>query len=448
MSLHELDRAHLIHPEVQFEAFLRRGPTVIVSGEGSTVRDSEGRLYLDAQAGLNLVNIGYGRRRIARAAARQMERLHYYHTYWHFSNEPAIRLAARLASLLPPGLSKLFFTLGGAEAVETACKLARLYQRARGRPDGDLIICLDQGYHGSTFGALAATGLAKHKLHAGPLAGGFAHIESPDSARGRWGRKDPEAGERYAALLEERILAEGVERVAGFLAEPILGVGGVIVPPAGYWQAVRRICDRYGVLLLADEVMTGFGRTGSLFALEQEQVVPDAVAMAKGLTSGYMPLGACAAREQVIDAIAASGLPFTHGFTYAGHPVACAVALEAIAILEEEGLAARSGALGERLLRRLRAAENPHFGDVRGRGLMVGIDLVRDRQSGEPFQPEARIAFRVEEECFRQGVIIGAAPYRDALILTPPLVITDPELERLAETVDRAVRRCAGVVTA
>lgn len=443
-DLSALDKAHLIHPEVQFAAFYERGPTVMVSGDGSTVRDSDGREYLDGQAGLNLVNIGYGRSRVVEAVRRQMERLHYYHTYWHFSNEPAILLAAKLAGLTPPGLTRLFFTLGGAEAVETACKLARVYQRAKGRAQGDLIICLEGGYHGSTFGALSATGLAKHKLHFGPLVGGFAHIEAPNPYRGRWSGDDPAAGERYASLLEERILAEGPERVAGFLAEPILGVGGVIVPPAGYWQAVRRICDKYDILLLADEVMTGFGRTGRLFAVEHEGVAPDVMAMAKGLTSGYMPLGAAAVSERVIDAIAGAGLPFTHGFTYAGHPVACAAALECLAILEEEGLAERSARQGARFMERLRQMDNPYAGDIRGRGLMVGIELVRDRTTRASFPPERTVAFGVEEECFRQGVIIGAVPYSDALILTPPLVMAEAELERLAVTVDAAIRKVCG----
>lgn len=444
MNLHELDKRHLIHSEVQFAKFYQRGPTIMVSGQGSTVTDSEGRSYLDAQAGLNLVNIGYGRARVAEAVQRQMAKLHYYHTYWHFSNEPAIQLATKLAALTPPGLTKIFFTLGGAEAVETACKLARVYQRAKGRPQGDLIICLEDGYHGSTFGALAATGMAKHKALYGPLVGGFDHIAAPNPYRGEWGWDDPEAGAKYAGLLEERILAEGPDRVAGFLAEPILGVGGVIVPPPGYWQAVRQICDKYDILLLADEVMTGFGRTGSRFAVEQENVVPDVIAMAKGLTSGYMPLGAAAVHERVIDAIASADLPFTHGFTYAGHPVACAAGVETVSILEEEGLVQRSAELGARLLSALRALDNPYVGEIRGRGLMVGVEMVRDRPTKATFPADAGVAFRVEEACFRQGVIIGAIPYSDALILTPPLVVTEAELDRLVETVDAAIRKvCA-----
>lgn len=443
-DLHALDKAHLIHPEVHFKSFYQRGPTVIVSAEGSTVRDSEGKAYLDVQAGLALVNIGYGRERIAQAVQRQMEKLHYYHTYWHFSNEPAIELAAKLAQLAPEGMEKVFFTLGGAEAVETACKLARVYQRAKGRPEGDLIICLENGYHGSTFGALSATGLAKHKKHFGPLVGGFAHIPAPNLYRGPYGYNDPEAGATYAALLEERILSEGPDRVAGFLAEPILGVGGVIVPPEGYFREVRRICDKYDILLLADEVMTGFGRTGTTFAIEHEGITPDVIATAKGLTSGYMPLGAAVVSNRVIEAIAEADLPFTHGFTYAGHPVACAAGLEAVAIYEEERLAERSAKLGSEMLHRFRALENPHMGDVRGRGLMVGIELVRDRTTAASYPSEITIAFKVEEACFRQGIIIGAVPYSDVLILTPPLVITEAELDRLVTTLDRVVREvCA-----
>jgi adenosylmethionine-8-amino-7-oxononanoate aminotransferase len=432
VNLQEISRRHLLHAEARFNSPKR--PVIITRGEGSTVWDSEGRAYLDAQAGLVVTNIGYGRRELAQVAAQQMDELMYYHTYFHFANEPAVRLAAKLAELAPPGLTKVIYTLGGAESVESAVKLARVYQRAKGRPQGDKIICLQNAYHGNTMGALSATGMAEHKELFGPLVPGFSHIQSPDP----W--LYPEVGaEAFAAALEQQILAEGPETVAAFLAEPIQGVGGIIVPPDGYWAKVREICDRYGILWIADEVMTGFGRSGTNWGLDHWSVYPDLICTAKGLTSGYLPLGAVIVAEHVVAAIAEADLPFTHGFTYAGHPVACAVALANIAIYEREGLAARSAKMGERLIAGLKATGNPFFGEVRGKGLMVGVELVREGRAR--FAADPAFGFQVEAACFQDGVIIGVAPYRDALMLTPPLVITEDEVDRLVEVVDRNVRR-------
>lgn len=428
MTLHEQGQRHLLFAESR--PGQPRRPVIITRGEGSTIWDSEGRPYLDAQAGLVVTNIGYGRKEIAAAAARQMDELMYYHTYFHFANEPAVKLAAKLAELAPPGLNKVAYTLGGAESVETAVKTARLYQRAKGRPQGDKIICLQNGYHGNTMGALSATGFSEHKSLFGPLVPGFIHITPPDP----W--LYPErTGADFAAELERVIQAEGPESVAAFLAEPIMGVGGTVVPPEGYWQEVRAICDRYGILWIADEVMTGFGRTGAQWGLDHWGVYPDLICTAKGLTSGYLPLGAVLIHDDVIEAIAAADLPFTHGFTYAGHPVACAVALENIEIYEREGLAAHAAEMGARLTEGLRATGNPYFGEVRGRGLMVGVELVTAGRHCEP-----GLAFRVEAGCFASGVIIGVAPYREALALTPPLVITPAEVDRLVEVLDRVVR--------
>jgi putrescine---pyruvate transaminase len=438
VNLKELDLEHLVHAEVHFRDFYRKGPVIIARGEGSTVYDTEGRPYLDAQGGLGLVNIGYGRPEIARAVAAQMERLMYYHTYFHFSNDAAVQLAAKLAAIAPPGLGKVFFTLGGAEAVESAVKLARLYQRAKGRPRGDKIICLNLGYHGNTMGALSATGFAKHKELFGPLVPGFTHIETPDRSEGAFGYDDPEAGAKYAALLEERILQEGPETVAAFLGEPILGVGGTIVPPDDYWRHIRAICDRNGILWIADEVMTGFGRTGATWAVEHYGATPDVICSAKGLTSGYLPLGAILIKDSVVAAIAEADLPFTHGFTYAGHPVACAAALANIAIYEQEGLAARSAALGERFVTAFRARQNPYVADVRGKGLMIGLELTAGPGSRERLPG---LAFAVEAACFAEGVIIGVAPYRETINLTPPLVLTEAEADRLVDLLDRAIRQ-------
>lgn len=442
MNLHEMDLRHLIHNEVRFRDLARKGTTIITRAEGSTIYDTEGRAYLDAQAGMVLVNIGYGRKELGAVAAAQMGRLMYYHTYFQYANEPAVRLAAKLASLAPAGLGKVFFTLGGAESVETAVKIARLYQRARGRAEGHKIICLDLGYHGNSLGALSATAFAAHRAYYDPLVPGFVHIPSPDTFEGPYRADDPGAGARYAALLEERILAEGPETVAAFLAEPILGVGGIIIPPDDYHRHVRQICDRYGVLLILDEVMTGFGRTGTLWACEQFGVVPDLLCTAKGLTSGYLPLGAVLVGDHVIEAIAEADLPFEHGFTYAGHPVSCAVAMKNIEIIEQERLAERAARMGERLRAGLVARDNPYIAEVRGRGLMVAAELVRDRETRERFPAgDQPFRFAVEAGALREGVITGIAPYRDTLMITPPLVITEEEVDRLVDVYDRVIRQ-------
>lgn len=440
MSLHELDVKHLIHGEVHFREFYEKGPIVIVGAEGSTIYDTEGNGYLDAQGGLALVNIGYGRKELAAVAAAQMEKLMYYHTYFRYSNDAAVRLAAKLASIAPEGLGKVFFTLGGAESVESAIKTARLYQRAKGRPQGDKVICLDLAYHGNTMGALSATGLNKHKELFGALVPGFIHIPAPDRYEGAHGHDDPEAGAKYAALLEEAILREGPETVAAFLGEPVMGVAGMIIPPDDYWQHIRRICDKYAILWIADEVMTGFGRTGSTWAVEQYGATPDIICSAKGLSSGYLPLGAIIIRDSIIDAIAAAELPFTHGFTYAGHPVACAVALGAIEIYERERLGEAAQRTSARFMERFRAKQNPYVSEIRGKGWMVGLELVKDLSTKERFSG-GLLGFDVERECFFEGVIIGVAPYRDTIMLTPPLVITDEETDRLADVLDRCIRK-------
>lgn len=424
-TLKQLQARHYLHSEHDFRVFRELGPVIIVRGEGSTVWDSEGRAYLDAQGGLCLVNIGYGRRELAEAAAEQMAELPYYHTYWRFSNRPAVELAARLAEIAPPGLETVYFTPGGAEAVEVAIKLARAYHRARGEVQRYKILAFENGYHGSTFGALSATGLAPHRDPFGPLVPGFVHVPPGDL-------------DALAATLER----EGPETVAALLAEPIPAVGGVTVPPEGYWPAVRELLDRHGILLIADEVLTGFGRCGGLWCLQDVfGVTPDLLATAKGLTSGYLPMGATLCHRRVVQALEEAGMPFLHGHTYGGHPVAARVALGAIDILLRERLPERAAILGERLMAAFRATGNPHFAEVRGKGLLIGIPLATD---GRPWPQGSQ--FRVEAECFRRGVIIGVCPYTPVILLTPPLVLTEAEADRLVEVVDAAVRAVAPAV--
>lgn len=423
------DREHMIHSEVLPSAFNRQGPTMIVAGHGSTVIDSDGRAYLDAQAGLCLVGVGYGREEPVQAASEQMRRLMYYHTYWRFSNPPAAELAALLARMAPPGLSKVYFTLGGAEAVETAVKLARLYHSAQGQTERYHVIAFDGAYHGSTFGAMSATGLPAHWQGFGPGVPGFHHVPPGD-----------------LAALHAKVAEVGANQVAAILGEPILAVGGVLTPTDAYWQQVRQLCDQTGILWIADEVITGFGRTGKTWAVEHTGVAPDLMILAKGLTSGYLPLGAVLAHERILARLEDTDTPFLHGFTYAGHPVACAVALAVQEIIEREQLTQRAAELGNWLQQALANLGNPYVHEVRGRGLLLGVAL--GHPSGRSFAPAAQIGFGVEAAALARELIIGVAPYTDALILTPTLIMTDAEARRLVETLDVAIREAGDAAVA
>lgn len=412
-DLRVLQNRHYLHSEHDWRQLREHGPLIMVRARGSTVWDVDGHAYLDAQAGLCLVNIGYGRDEVAAAAAAQMRELPYYHTYWRWANPPAVKLAQRLAELAPPGLEQVYFTPGGAEAVEAAIKLARAYHYARGEGQRVKVICFANAYHGSTFGALSATGLQPHKEAFGPLLPGFIHVPPGD-----------------LAALEAAIAAAGPETVAAFLAEPIPAVGGVTVPPADFWPRARQVCDRHGILLIADEVLTGFGRCGALWCLHGVYgVTPDILVTAKGLTSGYLPLGAAMVHRRIPAALAQADLPFLHGHTYGGHPVACAAALAAVDILLREDLPGRAAATGAYLRQQLQATGNPHLARARGQGLLIGVEL--------PGPQGAQ--FQVEAACLRRGVIIGVCPYTPVLLLTPPLTFTRDECDRLVAALDGAL---------
>lgn len=415
----------LLHSEHDFALPRRKAPVVMVRARGCTVEDAAGRAYLDAQAGLCLVNVGYGRAELVEAAARQLAELPYYHCYWRFAPAPAVRLAERLATLAPPGLEHVYFTPGGAEAVEAAIKLARLYHRACGRPGRTAVIAFREGYHGSTYGALSATGLLLHRQPFEPLLPDFYHVPFGD-----------------LAALEEALGRIGPERVAALLGEPIAAVGGVLVPPEGYWMQVRALCDAHDVLLIADEVLTGLGRCGALFCLHGAYgTAPDLLVLAKGLTSGYLPLGAVLVHRRVVEALEGAELSFPHGHTYGGHPASCAVALEAVEIVLRERLGERAALLGERMAEALRAAGNPWFREVRGRGLLIGVEL------GGPASPWPQGAqFAVEEACLARGLIVGACPYTPVIMLTPPLTIGEVEADRAVALLDEAVRAVAAAV--
>ncbi len=437
--LYELDRTHWLHPQGDLDAPAGTIPQLMfASGRGATLTDVEGREYIDGMASLWNVNVGYGRAELAEAAATQMKSLAFSSAYGGFSTRPAIELAAKLAELAPGDLEVTYFASGGAEANDTAYKVARLYWKLRGEPGRVNIVSRIRDYHGLTYGATSATGLANFWKGFEPLAPGFLHAPSPDPYRYSG---TGSAGEAYVKALEEVVLKAGADTVAAVVAEPVQGAGGVIVPPPDYFPLLRKVCNKYGLLLIADEVITGFGRTGRWFAMEHWNVQADLMVFAKGVTSGYLPLSGVMLTRDVHDTLKKVNGPFQHGFTYSGHPTACAVGLRNLQILEDEHLVERAAEKGAYLLKRLQDLRSHEMvGDVRGLGLVAAIELVRDRGTKELFEASAGAARRVWLAALQDGVIVRPLT-GDVLAMSPPFVISNEQIDRMVSVLDRAITR-------
>ena len=435
--LAQRDVAHVIHPLTRHRQLDDTGPVIVIEGNGATVTLEDGRTLVDGSAGLWNVNVGHGRSELAEVARTQMERLAFSPTFGGFSHEPAIALAERLSQLAPGDLSAAMFTSGGSEANETAFKLARYYWLLNERPEKLIVLSHDRGYHGLSLAAGSATRLSQYHGDFGPNAPGFEQIPAPYPYRCSAGVPcDPDdcdvtSGRALARRIEEL----GPENVAAVIAEPVLGTGGVIVPPLGYLANVRQICDQYEVLLIADEVITGFGRTGRMFGVEHEDVIPDLMTFAKGVTSGYVPLGGVLVRSFIRQALHSvpDDHPLMHGFTYSGHPVACVVALENIDIIEREQLVAQADNRGKYLAKRLQdLAVLPEVGDIRSRGLMAGVELVADQETRERFPAELGRGGTVSREARNHG--LATRPLLDdILLLAPPLITSEEEIDRCVE---------------
>ncbi len=437
-SLIKIDQQHLVHP--LFHPSDHVDPMVWVEGHGATIRTADGREFIDGLSGLWNVNVGHGRAELGEAAARQMTELAYASAYTGNTNIPAIKLAEKLAERCYPSINHFFFTSGGGESNDSAFKTARFYWNAGGKPDKLKIISLELGYHGVTLGAMNATGLDMYRPGFGPPMPGFLRIPPPYPYR--FDRTDAasDAGILAANLLEEAILREGPDTVAAFIAEPVQGVGGAIVPPDSYFPRIREICDTHDVLLIADEVITGFGRTGKWFALEHWGVEPDIISMAKGITSAYVPLGGIGLSDRVFRGLAEASPTkrWMHAYTYSGHPTCSAVALENIAILEREGLVGLAAEKGARLLDGLRQLTGlDHVGEVRGLGLMAGIELVEDKTTKETFDPARKVGAKLHAECVRRGLF---SRFRnDIYVLAPPLVTSDEDIDRIVNIVGESI---------
>ena len=441
-----LDRRHYLHPFTDYKALHAKGARVIVKAEGCYLYDSEGQRILDGMAGLWCVNVGYGRRELAEAAYRQLLELPYYNSFFQTAHPPAIELARQLVDLTPPQFNRVFFTGSGSEGNDTVVRLVRRYWDLLGQPDRKVIISRRNAYHGSTMAGASLGGMAFMHEQGGLPIPDIVHIAQP-YWYGEGGDRSPaEFGLEAARELEKKILELGVNRVAAFIGEPIQGAGGVIIPPDTYWPEIQKICDRYGILLVADEVICGFGRTGHWFGSNLYGLRPDLMTIAKGLSSGYLPIGGVMVGDRVADVLIDKGGEFAHGYTYSGHPAACAVASANLTILQQENLVPRTrDETGPYLAARWREiAEHPLVGEARSVGLIGALELVRDKATRQFFDQRGEVGTICRDFCFQNGLIMRAV--RDTMIIAPPLVISREQIDELAEKawrcLDLTLARC------
>lgn len=427
-----IDRRHLIHPYLPDSTTER---VVMVAGDGARITDAHGREYIDATGGLWLAQVGHGRTELADAARAQMARLEYFTSFWEFSNDQAIRLAERLVGIAPDPLDHVYFTSGGSEGNEAAIKMARYYHHRRGETGRTWVLGRERAYHGVAYGGGSVSGFSLYHDGFGPMMPNVAHLTPPWPYRTEL-YDGADCTDFCIAELEATIERIGPENIAAFLGEPIMGVGGMIVPPDDYWPRVAEVLQRHGILLILDEVVTAYGRVGSWFGAEHFGVRPDIVVTAKGLTSGYLPLGAVLVSGEVAEVLGRDhGFPM--GYTYNGHPTACAVALANLDIIEREGLLDRATKVGDHLAGELRRtlADVDVVGEVRHVGMMLAVELVSDRATREPLPGIQGIADAIRSE---RGVIVRDAA--TALVLSPPLTLSTDDATTIAEAVAEVLR--------
>ncbi len=430
-ELLQWDRDHLIHPMSTIGT--TRG-IVFETAEGVILRDTEGKEYIDSSSQLVNVNIGHSRREVIEAIMEQLGKLQYTTTYWGFTNTATILCAKKLAEITPPGLKHFFFTSGGSESVETAFKISRNYWHGK-KPEKYKILSLYHSFHGVSFGTLSATSLGMGRLWKsfGPLVPGFLHIPSYYCYRCAFGLEYPGCQIKCADFLAETIENEGQDSVAAFIAEPVQGSAGMITPPPEYWPKVRKICSEMGVLLIADEVMSGFGRTGKLFGVENWGVIPDIMTMAKGITSGYIPFGAVAIGEEIYQELQSRQTPFLHGFTYSGHSVGSAAAIKDMEIIVKENLAENAARMGQYALRRLQEEflPLPWVGSVNGLGLMIGIEYVEDKETKAIPKKVLAISQKIQDRALQEGLFLRVSGNRATL--SPPLIINKGQVDKILD---------------
>lgn len=448
--LDQMDRDSVLHPATALSQHLADGPFVIESGQGVNITDVDGKVYLDAMAGLWCTNVGFGRAELARAAAEEMTKLGYWHTFSGASNPPQIQLADRLLALLHEGggfprASRVFFGLSGSDANDTQVKLVRYYNNLRGRPEKKKILSRQLAYHGVTLAAASLTGIPVfHKAFDLPLDG-VVFLSTPHHYRyAQEGESEEAFSQRLADELEATIEREGPDTVAAMIAEPVMGAGGVLTPPRGYFERIQPILAHHDILLIADEVICGFGRLGSWFGSEHYSLSPDLMSMAKGLTSGYFPLSAAIVSEEiwsVLEAATPEVGVFAHGYTYSGHPVGAAVAMANLDIIENEGLVDNAARVGSYLRARLEDAVGAHsnVGEIRGDGLIMAVELVRDRGSKQSFDLAQGIPKLLAAECREQGLVVRPVPTGHAIAFSPPLCLTESDADRIVEIFSKSL---------
>ena len=434
---------YLWHPMASPKAMHAAPPDIIVKGDGVWIWDVDGHKMVDGVGGLWSANLGFGRKEIRDAIIAQMDELAFYNTFRGTTHARAIELSTRLVKMMQPDdVQAVFFSNGGSDAVESALKIARQYWKIKGQGDRTKFISLRQGYHGVHFGGMSVNGNSNFRRPYEPLLPGCFHVDTPWLYRNPYTDDPVKLGEICAQLLEREIVFQGPDTVAAFIAEPVQGAGGVIVPPENYWPLVRQICDKYGVLLIADEVVTGFGRTGAMFGTRLWGVQADLMCLAKGISSGYVPLGATTIGSKVAeafdDADPAGIGTLSHGYTYSGHPVAAAAALATLDILDKEDIPANAAKQGTRLIGALKAFEEKYrtVGEVRGKGLMVCIEMVMDKKTKAAFPRNADAAGKVARAAYRRGAMVRSSGPN--IILSPALVIQEPEIDLIVSALDDA----------
>ena len=440
-ELRRLDVAHHL-PAQQDHKMMKEigGSRIITRAEGCMIYDSEGFQLLDGMAGLWCVQVGYGRKELAEAAYEQMLQLPYYNTFFKTASAPTILLATKIASLLGGNLQHVFFNSSGSEAIDTVMRLARYYWQAKGQPQRSILIARTNGYHGSTIAGASLGGMKAMHDQGGPFVPGVEHVMQPYPFGEGFGEDSEAFCQRAVDAIEERILAVGPENVAAVVGEPVQGAGGVIIPPASYWPKVEALCRKYGCLLVCDEVICGYGRLGQWFGFQHYGVKPDLVSMAKGLSSGYLPISAVGVADHIVDVLREVGGDFVHGFTYSGHPTAAAVALKNIEIIEREGLVERTRTdTGPYLAKALaELAKHPMVGEARSLGLIGAVEIVSEPGTNKRFTGKQGVAgLMVRDLCIENGLMVRAV--RDSIVFSPPLVVSHAEIDRLVGTIRKAL---------
>lgn len=450
MSLEEMDQHSLIHPFTNLKDYSSGklgGPRIVTGGSGIRIQDQHGNQLIDAFAGLYCVNIGYGRTEVAEAIAEQAHKLAYYHAYAMNSNEPAIRLSHRLVNMAPGGMARVYFGLSGSDANETQVKLVWFYNNVLGRAEKKKIISRHRGYHGGSVMSGSLTGLPVYHTAFDLPVKGVLHTSTPHHYWHATEGEDERAfSKRCAAELEEMILAEGPDTVAAFIGEPVLGTGGIIPPPEGYWDEIQAVLQKYDILLIADEVVCGFGRIGTPFGCDRYGIKPDLITVAKGLTSAYQPLSGAIVGEKVwkvLEQASDSIGPFSHGYTYSAHPVGAAAALANLDVIERDDLTGNAERVGGYLNQRLAETfgDHPIVGEVRGVGMLAAVEFVADPARKTRFDPSMKVGARLSAAVLAEGVIARAMPHGDILGFAPPLVMTREEVDEIVEKVGRGVAK-------